>query len=80
MHMLVNMPPALALFLSSAGGWTVHDVVLTKEEIQGLMAGLLVSQASPRGRTRLSEWIGQHAHLLGRSYASELARHFRGLA
>jgi len=41
------------------------------------MAGLLVSQEEPMGRTRLSEWASRHAHLLGRRYASELDRHFR---
>jgi len=71
------MPPSVALFLSWVVGRAVHDVVLTKEEIEGLMAGLLVSKHEPTGRTRLSEWAGRHAHLLGRHYASELNRHFR---
>ena len=74
---LVHVPPALALFLSRLVGHAVRDTVLTKEEVAGLMAGLLVSNGEPTARTRLSEWLDRHAHLLGRSYASELNRHFR---
>jgi NADH dehydrogenase len=74
---IVHMPPSVALFLSRLVGLAVHDVVLTREEVEGLMAGLLVSGSEPTGRTRLSEWATRHAHLLGRRYASELSRHFR---
>jgi NADH dehydrogenase len=74
---ILHVPPFAAWLLSGLVGRAVHDVVLTKEEIEGLMAGLLVSQAPPTGRTRLSEWISRHAHLLGRRYSSELDRHFR---
>ena len=74
---IVHLPPSLALAMSRLVGRAVRDVVLTKEEVEGLMAGLLVSDREPAGRTRLSEWISRHAHLLGRHYASELSRHFR---
>ncbi len=73
---IVDMPPTVALFLSQVVGWFVHDIILTKEEVKGLMAGLLVSKSSPTGTTRLSEWSRRHAHLLGVRYASELSRHF----
>jgi NADH dehydrogenase len=74
---VVHMPPTVALGLSRLVGRVVHDVVLTREEVEGLMAGLLVSQAEPTGRTRLSDWVNRHAHLLGIHYASELKRHYR---
>jgi uncharacterized protein YbjT (DUF2867 family) len=74
---VVHLPPTVALGLSRLVGLVVHDVVLTQEEVEGLMAGLLVSQAEPTGRTRLSEWVNRHAHLLGVHYASELNRHYR---
>jgi NADH dehydrogenase len=73
---IVHLPPSVALFLSRLVGRVLRDVLLTKEEVEGLMAGLLVSQAQPTGRTRLSEWASRHAHLLGMRYASELQRHF----
>ena len=73
---LLHVRPGLALFLSQAVGRAVNDMILTQEEIQGLMAGLLVSPHGPTGRTRLSEWAERHAHLLGMRYASELGRHY----
>jgi hypothetical protein len=57
-------------------GLVVHDVVLTREEIEGLMANLLVSSQPPMGRTRLSSWLEQNSARVGSRYASELARHF----
>jgi uncharacterized protein YbjT (DUF2867 family) len=73
---ILHVRPGLAVFLSQLVGRAVHDVVLTQEEVQGLMAGLLVSEHKPTGRTRLSEWMNRHAHLLGMHYASELRRHY----
>jgi NADH dehydrogenase len=50
------------------------DVMITREEIKGLMAGLLCVDALPAGDTRLSDWAREHADHLGVRYASELAR------
>lgn len=56
-------------------GWAVRDVMLTRDEIEGLMAGLLyVEGAPPAGQTRLTDWAREHASELGVRYASELAR------
>ena len=57
-------------------GHLVNDVVLTREEIEGLMADLLVSSQPPTGETRLSAWVAEHAGAIGQSYASELTRHY----
>jgi NADH dehydrogenase len=75
--MLVHMRPSLALLLTRVLGYLRRDVVLTRGEIQGLMAGLLVSDSPPMGRTRFSEWLAKSADSLGRRYASELKRHYR---
>lgn len=74
---IVRVPPALALMLSEMLGLIVRDVVLTRQEIGGLMADLLVSGGRPTGRTRFSEWLKEEATTLGIRYASELARHYR---
>lgn len=74
---IVHVRPGLALFLSRLLGVLVRDVVLTRDEIDGLMGGLLVSEHAPLGQTRLTGWLAQHADTVGRSYASELARHYR---
>ena len=74
--MIMHMPPGLALLASQVIGLFVNDVVLTKEEVSGLMAGLLVSKEPPTGKTKLSEWLTQNADKVGATYASELGRHF----
>ncbi len=55
-------------------GRVVGDVVVTKEEIEGLMAGLLYVDSPPAGTTRLSEWAKENSSSLGRRYTSELSR------
>jgi NADH dehydrogenase len=58
-------------------GALVRDVMLTRDEITELTASLLVSSRPPLGRIGLSAWAAAHADELGRSYHSELDRHFR---
>ena len=74
---IVRLPPQVGLFLSRLIGYVVGDVVLTQEEMGGLMSSLLVSSGPPTGRTRLSEWLMQHADTVGARYASEVKRHYR---
>jgi len=73
---IIHVRPGLALFLARLIGYAVKDVVITKDEIEGLMSNLLVSEGSPTGHTRLSEWLEQHADSVGAKYASELKRHY----
>ncbi len=74
---LACVSPRLAHLLTKPVGWCVRDVLLTREEIQGLMSNLLVSSTPPNCLTRCSEWLRRNANLLGRRYASELSRHVR---
>jgi NADH dehydrogenase len=56
-------------------GKLVGDVLLTREEISGLMADLLhVPGAAPTGSTRLSDWARANRDTLGARYHSELDR------
>lgn len=71
---VVGVPPALGYVFASLVGRLVGDVMLTREEIAGLMADLLYTASPPAGPTRLSAWIKQHAERLGQRYTSELAR------
>ena len=73
---LVHTPPSLGLNLTRLVGLMMRDVVLTRDEVDGLMAGLLTSDAAPTGMTSLSSWLEDNSHHLGRRYASELSRHF----
>lgn len=74
--LLVPTPAAVVRLASRALGFFLGDVVLTDDEIKGLMADLLVSKATPTGRTSLREWVTTHAAEVGQSYASELQRHY----
>jgi uncharacterized protein YbjT (DUF2867 family) len=74
---LIHLSPGLALALSRMVGWVVGDVVLTRDELEGLSAGLLVSTQPPTGLTRFSEWVREKAPDLGNEYASEISRHYR---
>lgn len=74
---VVHAPPALTLSLSRMVGWMVRDVVLTREEIEGLAANLLVSSSPPLAPTGFSGWLEEHGDRLGLSYASEMERHYR---
>jgi NADH dehydrogenase len=73
-RLIVSVPPWLGYAAGRMLGAMVGDVVITREEIEGLMADLLYVDTAPTGPTVLSEWARQHADTLGRSYASELAR------
>jgi uncharacterized protein YbjT (DUF2867 family) len=71
---IIGAPPSLGLLAGRLISRMMGDVLITREEIDGLMADLLYVDASPAGSTRLSDWIQANAETLGSSYASELAR------
>lgn len=71
---VVSFPPRLGYVVGRLLGTLVGDVVITREEIEGLMADLLYVNAPPAGTTVLTEWVREHAETLGRTYTSELAR------
>jgi len=68
------VPPRLGYFVGWALGKMVDDVVVTEDEIEGLMADLLYVDDRPAGPTALTTWVKEHADTLGRRYTSELAR------
>ncbi len=74
---IVHVSPGVACAVASALGWFLGDVLLTRDELGGLMANLLVSGNAPTGKTRLGDWLAQNAAELGRTYRSELGRHFQ---
>jgi uncharacterized protein YbjT (DUF2867 family) len=73
---IIPLPPVLMAAAARALGLLLGDVVLTPDEITGLMHGLLVSSEPARGQIVFSRWLDQHASSLGSSYANELRRHF----
>ena len=73
----IHTSPTVSLVLTGLVGVLIRDVVLTRDEIDGLMAGLLTSDGPPTGTTSLSEWLDANGEGLGRRYVSELRRNFR---
>lgn len=73
---LVPMPPSLALRLSQVVSLFTRDVILTRHEVEGLMADLLVSAGPATCPTRLSDWLLEHRATVGVEYASELKKHY----
>lgn len=74
---LVPMPPAVLPGIARAIGLAVGDVLLTREELGGLMDDLVTVDGPATGTIALSDWLRDHADTLGRTHASELARHYR---
>jgi nucleoside-diphosphate-sugar epimerase len=74
--LLLHAPPTIALLAAQMLAPIVRDVLITRQEIAGLTAGLLVSRESPLGERRFTDWLGEAAPWLGRRYLSEVGRHF----
>jgi uncharacterized protein YbjT (DUF2867 family) len=73
---IVHLPPSWVQLASSILGRVVRDVVLTREEISGLMSDLLVSSHPALGSTSLRRWLADNARSVGARYASEIGRHY----
>lgn len=71
---IIRIPPGLGYATGWAVGKILGDVLITREEIEGLMQNLLYVEALPAGATPLTGWIEEHAATLGRHYANELFR------
>jgi NADH dehydrogenase len=71
---IISLPPSVGYITGSFIGRIVNDIMITREEIEGLMADLLYVDAPPTGATKLTDWAKEHRSSLGRKYTSELAR------
>jgi NADH dehydrogenase len=71
---ILNLPPGLAYWSCRLMGAWVGDVIITRDEIRGLMENRLLVEAPPLGKTKLTEWMERRKATLGKSYTSELAR------
>jgi len=74
---LTHVNPNAALSLAKLIEPFLGDVLITREEVFGLMANLLISHEPPTGHTRLGDWLEEHRANVGKKYASELARHYK---
>jgi uncharacterized protein YbjT (DUF2867 family) len=72
--LIVSMPPMLAYQAVRVLGWSVGDVINTRDEVSGLMQEKLYVRSPPLGATKLSDWVRASRQDIGRRYASELQR------
>jgi NADH dehydrogenase len=73
-RLVVSVPPEMGYWATRFIGFLVRDVIITREEIRGLMENRLCVDAPPLGTTKLTAWIAEHRDALGRRYTSEMAR------
>jgi uncharacterized protein YbjT (DUF2867 family) len=75
--LFLHVPPAVALTAAAVIGRVVGDVMVTRDELDGLMAELVTTEGPGTGIRRLTEWLAQNAAVVGKAYASEVSRHYR---
>ncbi len=71
---IVPVPAWLGAMAAGVLGRIEGDVMLTRDEIEGLSQGRLAVPDPTVGIRSLSHWLRGNAATLGREYASELAR------
>jgi NADH dehydrogenase len=71
---IVSLSPRIGYAAGYIIGKIVNDVMITREEIKGLMDNLLCVDSPPVGKTTLTDWAKQKSDTLGKRYTSELAR------
>jgi NADH dehydrogenase len=74
---VVHMPVAASLAAAGLIGLVVRDVVLTRHEVTELRERLMFSIQPATGKIHLGDWLTANADSLGRSWSSELDRHYR---
>ena len=70
-----HAPPWRALFYAKMIGNLVGDILITEDEVNGLMMDLLYSAQPPNGKTRFSSWLEKNRDT-GAEYVSQLKMHF----
>ena len=73
-----HAPETVSLATARVAGLVLRDVILTRDELGMLKAGLLVSREPPLGTDSFREWVLESGDSLGRRYASEVGRNFGG--
>ena len=73
---LISVPPRLALLAAQFLSLFVSDVILTPEEVDGLMGNLLVSKHPALAKTVFKDWLNENKATTGARYASEIKKHF----
>jgi NADH dehydrogenase len=76
--LIVRVPGFAVPALASMLGLLLRDVLLTSDEFRAMADGMADTDGPATGSTSVSDWVREHADSLGRSYANEIERHFKG--
>ncbi len=76
---IISTPPSVCYVAGIIIGKIFGDIMITREEITGLMADLLYADAPPTGETKLTDWAKKNSDVIGKQYTSELSRRFSRL-
>jgi uncharacterized protein YbjT (DUF2867 family) len=74
---IIHVPPSVVLAMLRVLNRMVGEVILSRQELDGLMTERLVSADPPRGHESVTRWLRDHGDEVGRRYASEMQRHVR---
>ncbi len=77
---VVHAPPVVGYLATKAISWWKRDVLITSDEIKGLMANLLYTDSPPAGSTSFRGWIRENRNRLGMCYANEVKRRTNRIA
>jgi len=73
-RLVVGVPPGVAYGSAYLLGKLLGDVILTWDEIRGLMSDVLYVDSPPVGTIALSDWARKNKDLLGRRYVNDLKK------
>lgn len=73
---LVHLPSSVVAGLGRTVGLLLRDVMITRDELGALTAGLLTSGDPPTGRESFADWLPSQSDWLGGRYANELQRNW----
>ena len=78
-RLVVPLPAPLALVGGKVAGLLLRDVVATRQEMGILRASLMSSEKPPLGKVRLQAWLNENRDTVGKKWASDMGRHYRGV-
>ena len=73
-RLIIKVPPIIGYIACFLIGKIMNDVMLTYDEVKGLMANTLSCDTPPTGKIKLSEWIVENKEKLGKKYTREVVK------
>jgi len=75
-RVIISTHPSICYAAGLIIGKIFGDIMITREEIKGLMDDLLYVDSEPVGETKLTDWAIKNRKSIGTRYTSELKRRF----